>query len=74
MNATDLSTDAGPVDVPLLNETIPANLARIADTFAEREALVSCHQDIRWTYRVFHERVRRLARLEDSGLPVGTED
>ena len=72
MNATDLSTDAGPVDVPLLNETIPANLARIADTFAEREALVSCHQDIRWTYRVFHERVRRLARgLLGLGLQKG---
>jgi fatty-acyl-CoA synthase len=51
----------GPTDVPLLDETIPANLARIAAEHGGREALVSCHQGIRWTYAELHDRVRRLA-------------
>jgi fatty-acyl-CoA synthase len=62
----------GPTDVSLLDDTIPANLARTVAAHAEREALVSRHQDIRWTYREFGERVRRLATgLLDAGLVQG---
>ena len=54
--------DAGPVDVPLLDETIGANLARTVAAHGDREALVSVHQSIRWTYRELSERVETLAR------------
>ena len=64
--------DSGATDVPLLNDTIPQNLARTAGLYAEREALVSRHQSIRWTYREFHQRVRRLAcGLLSIGLEKG---
>lgn len=67
-----LAVDHGPTDVPLLDETIGANLARIAATHADSEALVSCHQDIRWTYAEFDQRVDRLAAaLMGLGLRVG---
>ena len=57
-----LAIDRGPTDVPLLEETIPANLARTVAAHANREALVSAHQGIRWTYADFATRVERLAR------------
>ncbi|HSJ29168.1 MAG TPA: AMP-binding protein [Acidimicrobiia bacterium] len=62
----------GPTDVALLDDTIPANLARTVALHGEREALVARHQDIRWTYTEFHERVRRLASgLAAAGLTKG---
>ncbi len=62
----------GPTEVALLDDTIPANLARTVATHAHREALVSRHQDIRWTYAEFAERVRRLASgLLGAGLRPG---
>ena len=64
--------DAGPTDVPLLDETIGQNLARTIAEHGDREALVSRHQDIRWTYREFGDRVEALARgLMVAGLEVG---
>jgi len=57
-----LAIDRGPTDVPLLEETIPANLARTVAAHANREALVAAHQGIRWTYADFATRVERLAR------------
>ena len=36
---------------PLIDVTIPDYLDAIAARFPDREALVSRHQDIRWTYR-----------------------
>jgi len=69
---TVLAEDRGPNDVALLDETIPANLARTVDRYGRREALVSRHQDIRWTYADFHRRVRRLAAgLLGAGLLPG---
>ena len=62
----------GPTDVPLLRETIGANLAATVAAHGEREALVSVHQDIRWTYAELAERVHRLARgLMGLGLRAG---
>ncbi len=67
-----LAIDAGPIDTPILDETIGANLARTVARHADDEALVSVHQDIRWTYRDFAERVDVLARgLLGLGLEVG---
>ena len=64
--------DAGPVDTPILDDTIGANLARTVERHGDREALVSVHQSIRWTYRELAERVDRLARgLLALGLDVG---
>ena len=45
-----LALDAGPVDVPLLEETIGANLAGTVGEHGDGEALMSVHQGIRWTY------------------------
>jgi fatty-acyl-CoA synthase len=67
-----LAVDAGPVDVPVLDETIGANLARTVAAHGDNEALVSVHQQIRWTYREFADRVATLARgLLGLGLQAG---
>src|SRR3954452_24674173 len=62
----------GASDVPLLGETIGANLARTAARVPDADALVSCHQDISWTYAELDERVTALARgLLAAGLEPG---
>jgi fatty-acyl-CoA synthase len=42
--------DHGPAPVPLLDETIGANLERTVARFGDRPALVSCHQGLRYSY------------------------
>ena len=72
MSDSALSMTAGPTDQALLNDTIGENLQRTVSLHREREALVSCHQNIRWTWGEFHDRVRRLARgLMALGLNKG---
>jgi fatty-acyl-CoA synthase len=67
-----LATDAGRTDIPLLDETIGANLARTAAAHGDLEALVARHQGVRWTYAEFAERVARCARgLLALGLQPG---
>ena len=67
-----LAVEAGPTDTPLLDETIGANLARTAAAHGDVEALVARHQDVRWTYAEFDDRVDRLARaLMGAGLEPG---
>src|SRR3954451_21970599 len=62
----------GASDAPPLAETIGANLDRTAARVPDREALVSRHQGVRWTYAELAERVDRLARaLLVSGLQKG---
>jgi fatty-acyl-CoA synthase len=51
----------GSCDEPLLGETIGENLARTIARVPDADALVSCHQDIRWTYAEFGERIEALA-------------
>jgi fatty-acyl-CoA synthase len=51
----------GPSTDPLLGETIGENLARTASRWPDRPALVSRHQDLRWSYRELDERVDRLS-------------
>ena len=55
-----LATDAGRTDIPLLDETIGANLARTVAAHGSREALVARHQGVRWTYDELAERVATL--------------
>jgi fatty-acyl-CoA synthase len=52
---------SGTSDTALIGETIGACIDRIAAQHADREALVSCHQGIRWTWSELRERVDRLA-------------
>jgi fatty-acyl-CoA synthase len=51
----------GLYDVPLLGETIGENFDRMVALHGSREALVSCHQDVRLTYEELHRAVSRLA-------------
>ena len=66
------SYEAGPVDAELLRETIPENLSHTIEAYGHHEAIVSRHQDIRWTYREFGHRVTDLAKsLMHAGLEKG---
>ena len=56
------SSDSGPTAVPLLEETIPQNLARTVAENADRDALVSVEQGHRFTYAEFSDEVDRVAR------------
>jgi fatty-acyl-CoA synthase len=53
---------SGSSDVPLLGETIGQCLDRITAAFGDREALVSCQQNVRYTYRELHAEAERIAR------------
>jgi fatty-acyl-CoA synthase len=56
-----LSYAHGACDEPLLGETIGRNLIRTIERVPDNLALVSCHQDVRYTYAEFGEAVQRLA-------------
>jgi fatty-acyl-CoA synthase len=63
---------SGPSDLPLLGETIGQCLDRIAATFGDRDALVSCHQQVRYSYLELHTEVERVARgLLELGVARG---
>jgi len=62
MTRPPLSYAHGPSATPLLGETIGQCLDRIAETFPDKEALISVFQDARFTYRAFRELVDRAAR------------
>jgi len=57
-----LSSDSGPTSVPLLDETIPQNLARTVAEHADCDALASVEQGVRFTYAQFADEVDRVAR------------
>ncbi len=62
----------GRTDVPLLDQTIGNNLEETVASFGDREALVSRHQDIRYTYAEFNDMVDVVGRgLLAAGLDVG---
>jgi fatty-acyl-CoA synthase len=42
---------------PLIGETIGVHFDKVADRCGEHDALISCHQQIRWSYRALKERV-----------------
>ena len=67
-----LSYAHGASAQPLLGETIGDNLARTAAAHPDADALVSCHQDLRWSYAELDERVdRAAAALIAAGLEPG---
>jgi fatty-acyl-CoA synthase len=57
-----LSYAHGAHDVPLLGETIGACLEATAARHPDQEALVSCHQGLRYTYAELNAAVDELAR------------
>ncbi len=56
-----LSYVHGAHDVPLIGETIGSHLSAMAARCGDNDAVVVPHQNVRWTYREFEERVRHLA-------------
>src|SRR5213078_2564169 len=62
----------GASTTPLLGQTIGENLDAAVKRFGDREALVSCHQGVRYTYAELGEAVDRLGRaLLARGLEPG---
>jgi fatty-acyl-CoA synthase len=59
---SDASYAYGASAVPLLGETVGANLDRIAASFPDRDAVVSLHQGRRLTYAAFAAETDRLAK------------
>ena len=61
MTATMLSHSQGPVDSPLLECTIGAALEQAATQWGSRLALVSRHQQVRWTWAELNAEADRIA-------------
>src|SRR5919206_4059767 len=62
----------GVADAPLRGETIGAAWNAVVSAHGDREALVSRHQGIRWTYSELDDRVERCARaLLAAGVAKG---
>ncbi len=61
-NLITMSYASGTSDKPLLGTPIPQLFDNTVARFAEREAVVSVHQDIRWSYQELSEHVDRLAK------------
>jgi fatty-acyl-CoA synthase len=57
-----LSYAHGASERPLIGQTIGDYFDAISEMHANQEALVSCHQGIRWTYAEVRNRVDELAR------------
>ena len=51
----------GAHHVPLIGVTIGSYLDSVADRYGAQDALIVAHQNVRWTYREFHQRVNDLA-------------
>jgi fatty-acyl-CoA synthase len=63
---------SGPSEVPLRGETIDEMFSAVVAEHGERDALVSCHQGIRWTYAELDAQVERCARaLMAGGIAAG---
>ena len=63
---------AGPTDVPLIEDTISANLAKTVARFPHNIALIDAAVDRQWTYEQFYADVRNLATgLHRAGVTTG---
>ncbi len=56
------SYDAGPTDIPIIEETIGENFERICRTYPDAEALVDVAANRRWTYGELNAEVDLVAR------------
>ncbi len=66
------SYDAGPTDVPILEETIGANFERIAAAHPDLDALVDVAGGRRWTYAELDREIDTVAKgLMSLGIEVG---
>jgi fatty-acyl-CoA synthase len=61
MAALTQSYSCGASSEPIIYETIGNFFDGIVEQYPDAEALVACHQDIRWTYAEFRERIDALA-------------
>jgi len=62
----------GTFDTPLLGDTIGAHFELTAQRFADRPALVSCHQDVRMTYAQLDAAIDAVASgLLRAGIEAG---
>src|ERR1700730_5416034 len=52
-----LSSVHGASDRPFIGDTIGVHFDRIVERFADSDALIVRHQQVRWTYRELKERV-----------------
>ena len=68
----DMSYVHGAHETPLIGDTIGAYLDAIAARYPQHDALIVAHQQVRWTYGEFRQRVHRLAAgLLKLGLQPG---
>lgn len=66
-----MSQDRGP-QTPLIEATIGDFFDAMVEQYPDREALVVCHQNIRWTYRQLQQKVNQLASaMIEMGLEIG---
>jgi fatty-acyl-CoA synthase len=66
------SYTCGASSKPIIYETIGNNFERIVGQFPDTEAVVACHQDVRWTYAEFNRRIDDLATgLLSLGIKAG---
>ncbi|MGH3641450.1 MAG: AMP-binding protein [Mycobacterium sp.] len=66
------SYDAGPTDVPILEETVGANFERTAARYPDVEALVDVAGGRRWTYAELNDEIDLIARgLMARGIEKG---
>jgi len=72
MTKPALSYDFCPSDIPLVGKTIGNIFDEIAERYADRPAVISCHENIRWDYKELKEKVDALAEgLVELGLKQG---
>mgnify|MGYP003138478286 CR=1 FL=1 len=56
------SYTSGTSEKPLIGMTIGDMFDRTAERFPDNDALIALHQNIRWTYREFQQKVNQCAR------------
>ena len=72
MARLETSYDRGATDTPLIGQTMGDFFDAMVERFPDNEALVSCHQRIRYTYRELQREANRLANgLLALGLQPG---
>ena len=72
MSSSVLSYDSGTADLPLVGKTVGALFDEISDKFADKTAIISVHQAIRWSFKEYREKVDALAvGLIELGLKPG---